>query len=384
MHEQYLSWFIDDVRRDLAVETHVDPEQAIFIDFSGKSAGDDWAEEIGRALANASVCVALYSPQYFDVGDDDCYCGKEFQAFRDRLKATTGDWAFAHILPVLWTTSRSLREHKPQLPPPPIRDLDYQLTAPDATPAQRRHYETYNRVGLLDVLRGTTRRTVWPTIRTRIRDRIIELMEPALDPANEHVRFADTACAFHDDCDGARLPPSISDLQPIAQGGAGAVAIILCADQELPAELRSVWRVIDEAARREQLDVTAVVYSSTDGFDVLDSKVAEITRSNQLALLVIDDDSLSTSYATDVSNLVGAQNRNVAVVIVTSEAPLPFAGRQNVHRFSPSALGGDLDEHWPHSEATAIASLLLHMRAEVTNRAEAPAALQDQSPLPRI
>jgi len=96
----YVSFFweklADVVAQKAGLPSEVPKEQVGFLDKSSTEPGDDWGAEIESALRTCRTLVCLVSPSY--LGSE--YCGKEFQAFRERLEEQGG--APPLILPILW------------------------------------------------------------------------------------------------------------------------------------------------------------------------------------------------------------------------------------------------------------------------------------------
>jgi hypothetical protein len=99
----YLDKFVDDLSTQLSRRTAVSPVGICFRDTTAIELGQIWTEELKEALRTARVFVPLYSPTYFTRD----YCGKEWQAFRNRLieHASNTHEAIENlplILPILW------------------------------------------------------------------------------------------------------------------------------------------------------------------------------------------------------------------------------------------------------------------------------------------
>ncbi|MFE7589224.1 TIR-like protein FxsC [Kitasatospora sp. NPDC057512] len=94
--------FFNDLRDELGrlVGTGVRVEELAYRDTERLRLGDDWAEKLATMLGRSRTMVALYSPAYFA----SLYCGKEWTAFRGRVRRhheDTGEFVPA-LLPVLW------------------------------------------------------------------------------------------------------------------------------------------------------------------------------------------------------------------------------------------------------------------------------------------
>ena len=92
----------DEVRAHAGIGMHRGPHTG-FLSIASLALGDDWSHAIREALGTSAVFVALTAPTYFNSPS----CGKEWQAFADRLAADqrrTGRSA-PLLLPVRWRPS---------------------------------------------------------------------------------------------------------------------------------------------------------------------------------------------------------------------------------------------------------------------------------------
>ncbi len=107
--EEDLRQFIADLRSDVSQLNRPVTAEVDFFDGDSIETGSSWPDELAEALRTSRVCVALYSPSYFD----SKWCGREYQAFCDRCKnwealpANKGKRADV-ILPILWIPAHKL------------------------------------------------------------------------------------------------------------------------------------------------------------------------------------------------------------------------------------------------------------------------------------
>ncbi|RKT16371.1 FxsC-like protein [Streptomyces sp. 1114.5] len=100
--DAFVNQFFNDLRDELGrlVGMGVRVEELAYRDTEQLRLGDDWAEKLAAMLARSRTMVALYSPAYFA----SLYCGKEWTAFRGRVRRHhehTGELISA-LVPVLW------------------------------------------------------------------------------------------------------------------------------------------------------------------------------------------------------------------------------------------------------------------------------------------
>ncbi|MCK9893018.1 TIR-like protein FxsC [Frankia sp. AgB32] len=101
----YLKRFFTDLRHEVRTRCgHPSAEEVGFLDTSSIQAGQAWSDELANALGKCRTFVAICSRTFFTSE----YCGREWQVFSDRLRATAG---LPALLPVIWTPLR---------PPPTI------------------------------------------------------------------------------------------------------------------------------------------------------------------------------------------------------------------------------------------------------------------------
>ncbi|WP_326847192.1 TIR-like protein FxsC [Streptomyces kaniharaensis] len=100
--DAFVDQFFNDLRDVLCriVEPAVRADELAYRDTEQLRLGDEWAAQLARMLGRSRTMVALYSPAYFD----SLYCGKEWTAFRGRIRRhheDTGELVPA-LIPVLW------------------------------------------------------------------------------------------------------------------------------------------------------------------------------------------------------------------------------------------------------------------------------------------
>ncbi|MGY4978025.1 FxsC protein [Streptomyces sp. 900105755] len=98
--DEFVKRFYDDLVLELR-RIGADPAaQPPFRDVEGLGLGDDWARVLGAAVGHCRAFVALYSPAYLNSE----YCGKEWTAFRDRLREYRRETEIdvPALVPVLW------------------------------------------------------------------------------------------------------------------------------------------------------------------------------------------------------------------------------------------------------------------------------------------
>jgi hypothetical protein len=96
-----LSKFVEDLSARVARKLPTPREGVRFFDSSSIETGEVWSQELVDALMKSRVGVALYTPNYFTRR----WCGKEFQAFLDRVQSAQGS---SGIVPVLWMKCTTL------------------------------------------------------------------------------------------------------------------------------------------------------------------------------------------------------------------------------------------------------------------------------------
>ena len=97
--DAYLARFVDDLRNGLRVYSGW-PHEPLFFD-QGIDPGREWSWELRHAIETSRVCVALYSPSYFQSE----HCGREFAAFRERSRLGGES---PSIFPIQWVPARTL------------------------------------------------------------------------------------------------------------------------------------------------------------------------------------------------------------------------------------------------------------------------------------
>ena len=107
--ESELQKFISDLQNEIRQLAPPATAEIAFFDTHTIESGDDWPQSLAHALSTSRVCVALYSPTYFN----SKWCGKEFQVFCDRRDAWLAQPANAAsqariLLPVIWIPPRQL------------------------------------------------------------------------------------------------------------------------------------------------------------------------------------------------------------------------------------------------------------------------------------
>jgi FxsC-like protein len=112
----YFDRFYDDLCREVAEITALAPAEVGFRDVSGIGLGRPWRTELIDALGTCECFVPLVAPRLLA----SPYCGQEWQAFQERLKAAPSPAAGrpARLLPVLW---RPLNDESPGV----IRNSQY-------------------------------------------------------------------------------------------------------------------------------------------------------------------------------------------------------------------------------------------------------------------
>ncbi|MEV7152939.1 FxsC protein [Streptomyces sp. NPDC093084] len=98
--DEFVNRFYDDLVQELR-RFGADPAaQPPFRDVEGLGLGSDWARVLGDAVGRCRAFVALYSPAYLNSE----YCGREWTAFRERLREyrQATDIDAPALVPVLW------------------------------------------------------------------------------------------------------------------------------------------------------------------------------------------------------------------------------------------------------------------------------------------
>ncbi|MEV7021637.1 TIR-like protein FxsC [Kitasatospora sp. NPDC093558] len=156
--DAFVDQFFNDLRDELGrIEPAARAEELAYRDTEQLRVGDDWAEQLATMLGRSRTMVALYSPAYFA----SVYCGKEWTAFRGRVRRhheDTGELIPA-LVPVLW---------EPVVPSELAAEVTrIQWAQPDMG-------EAYARYGLRALLRtgpqGDAYRQVVKVVAERVRD----------------------------------------------------------------------------------------------------------------------------------------------------------------------------------------------------------------------
>jgi FxsC-like protein len=118
-HDPYLDLFFKDLSTEVRICIGAGQDEEVgFMDVKGLELGDEWDEELGRALAECQVLVCVYTSGYFK----SPFCGKELSVFRARREAqrpgATGRERPGLIIPVLWTWEGMLSECFAEFPEP--------------------------------------------------------------------------------------------------------------------------------------------------------------------------------------------------------------------------------------------------------------------------
>lgn len=115
--ERYLRKFYTDlalrVSKIAGLPSQARENEIAFFDEQGVEPGDEWDSKIAEGLQTSRVFLCLYSRAYFN----SHYCGQEFQAFQDRVKAYVikpGSEPFRPMLPVLWGDPKFLSQNLPR------------------------------------------------------------------------------------------------------------------------------------------------------------------------------------------------------------------------------------------------------------------------------
>ncbi|MGW3073347.1 MULTISPECIES: TIR-like protein FxsC [unclassified Kitasatospora] len=100
--DAFVDQFFNDLRNELGwlVGAGGNVEDLAYRDTEQLRLTDDWDETLARVLGRSRTMIALYSPAYFA----SLYCGKEWTAFRGRVRRhheDTGEQVPA-LIPVLW------------------------------------------------------------------------------------------------------------------------------------------------------------------------------------------------------------------------------------------------------------------------------------------
>jgi FxsC-like protein len=170
--KNFYSDLIVEVRQKAGIPIDM-PDTAVgFMDTSGIEIGAAWPEEIVKALSNCRVFVCLYSRTYFTRE----YCGKEFQAFSERIdKYVEASQLPASrpslILPIIWGDPRRL----PKPLPHAVSHIQYVADSVS---------ESYGTLGLYYLMRVRSRENLveYNKLLQEIADRIVQEAEPDLLP----------------------------------------------------------------------------------------------------------------------------------------------------------------------------------------------------------
>ncbi|MDH6706435.1 FxsC-like protein [Kitasatospora sp. MAA19] len=99
--DAFVDQFFNDLRDELGrIEPAARADEIAYRDTEQLRLGDEWAEQLARMLGRSRTMVALYSPAYFA----SLYCGKEWTAFRGRVRRHQEDQGelIPALVPVLW------------------------------------------------------------------------------------------------------------------------------------------------------------------------------------------------------------------------------------------------------------------------------------------
>lgn len=136
---KFHKWLSRAVGRAAGLPSSVSEDEIGFFDTRDIKPGDVWRKEIASAIQTCRVFICLYSPAYFNSE----YCGKELQAFMDRLRAASSLTSSLEqpplIIPILW--DRADRLPKPL--PSTLKGIQY---------ASRVGDKSYEREGLFQLM----------------------------------------------------------------------------------------------------------------------------------------------------------------------------------------------------------------------------------------
>src|SRR5262249_41487830 len=118
----YLDAFVEDLEKEIGFLTGAPPSGLGFRDTTQIEPGNRWPDALAEALRSCRVFLALYSRSYFKSD----YCGKEWQAFRQRCagySAATGTRDLPPlIVPILWAPARQWED---LTLPPEVGQIQY-------------------------------------------------------------------------------------------------------------------------------------------------------------------------------------------------------------------------------------------------------------------
>jgi hypothetical protein len=189
-----------------------------FRDREGVKTGEEWKKKIAAAMQHAGVLVCVYSANFFSPRRLHEFCGREFEAFLQRLPdafyTPFGPGRFQlegydNILAVLWVSHLDLTNGR--LPPPVLRQITWAL---DKAEEDADLNGEYLRKGMQRI--AMRRSGTYLDIVRYLARRIVEF-EP-LRPGESVADIEKLRNAFWDDPD----PKKIRGDQPAAPGPNGA------------------------------------------------------------------------------------------------------------------------------------------------------------------
>lgn len=219
---EYVPEFFDDLAHRVGalagLPTGVTNSTIGFVDYKGLEPGDQWPDELSRALQTSRTLVCLYSPAYFA----SAYCGREFRVFLDRVAALPGagdaNSTPPRILPVLWESADLL----PPNMPPEVARIHYNSSG---------YGDEYERGGVRWLISLSANRDAYLAFLDRFAKRVVEQASSGPAPRQNTTPPLDRV-------ENAFATPDAGRQQAEAFGPGTAVFVFVAADDAQARQVR--------------------------------------------------------------------------------------------------------------------------------------------------
>lgn len=275
--DSYLDQFYDDLQNELIVLGR--DRNCGFRDTRDVDLGQPWERELCAALQHTPVLVSIYSPHFFTRE----YCGKEWQAFADRIaRASDPAGAASALVPILWADPREYA----------IPDV---AKIPQLT--NDRVGDDYARAGLRYLVR--TNAPAYPPALREIASTVLKGIRGALPPLDAPPAFDRLVNAFAPAATKPAPPAS-----PPARGPRNVRFVVAAATRSEIAEVRATgdayedhaldWRpyppsTIAIGPLLQQVASAENLLSQASGLDErLDKTIADTEKDNALLIVAAD------------------------------------------------------------------------------------------------
>jgi|GEM_PF-5638244 len=192
---KYLLSFFEDLEQKLAAwaGVNLDPKTRLGTIDERVPQGDNWDENLSRALSKDNAFVAVLSPLYFNREN----CGKEVAVFLLRsstlgIDANGSLTGVANVMPIRWypDSAYSTNGIKDSLIPKILRLIEDLPAATPGNPERRRAIERYRRKGMEKCVRGGK-------YYEELLDAFVEVIRDMQKlPSRQTIGFADAVNAF--------------------------------------------------------------------------------------------------------------------------------------------------------------------------------------------